>query len=471
MNCRLADLAPCFQGIIPSIIATSGRDGEPNVTYLSQVYHVDDRHVALSCQFFNKTKRNIAENPFAAVILHHPVSFEAWRLKLRFMRSELEGPLFEKMALRIQVIASHTGMAGVFRLLSADIYEVLSVEPVPGFLLPPDPVLDAASGEMPSGPLTELRGVQMISERITRADDLDSLLTGTMEALDELLGFSHAMVFLLEPSGDRLVAITNRGYGTRGIGGEVPLGEGLIGTVAEHRRMVRVAGVGSEIRYGQAIRGRVVECGESGRLSAEIPLPGLPDAQAQLGLPLLAGDRLLGVLAVESRDPLCFDDWDEAFLQILANQIAMGIDHMQATGEESEGGPHEAGAAAAAERKTKRSRTPPAPRRTRNFLYYINDDCIFVDGEYLIRNVPAKILWKILGLNQREGRTEFTNRELRLDPALGLPPIKDNLESRLILLRKRLAEKCPDVRLVSRRRGCFALELDTGFELAERKTG
>jgi hypothetical protein len=45
---RIEELAPCFQGIIPSIIATCGRDGEPNVTYLSQVYYVDAKHVAMS---------------------------------------------------------------------------------------------------------------------------------------------------------------------------------------------------------------------------------------------------------------------------------------------------------------------------------------------------------------------------------------------------------------------------------------
>ncbi|MCY3002334.1 MAG: GAF domain-containing protein [Planctomycetota bacterium] len=457
MKVRLSEMSACFQGVIPSMLATCSASGEPNVTSLSHVYLVDDRHVALSCQFFNKTRRNIAENPHATVIVYDPLKFEGYKLGLKFVRSETSGPLFDTMSLRIDAIASHTGMAGVFKLISSDVFEVQTCRRIEGFLLPAE-IADTPPKTTVPGPLTELRGLQVVSQRIARAKDLDGLLASTLEALDELLGFQHSMVLVNDDCTQRLVAIASRGYGPGSIGAEVAVGHGLIGKAAERRRMIKLTGLGTELRYGRAIRERHVECGESERLAPEVPLAGLADAQAQLALPLVCGERLVGVLAVESRDPLCFDDWDEAFLQIVASQIAMALDRMQENDEEEPA--DEVAPAPAA-----------APQRVRNFVFYRNDDCVFVDGEYLVRNIPGKILWKLLSRRAIAGQREFTNRELRLDPALGLPALKDNLESRLILLRKRLAEKCPEVRIVPVRRGRFALELDCAVELSEKDCG
>jgi hypothetical protein len=121
------EIKPAMQGVIPSHLVTCSRDGEPNASVLSQVYYVDPDHVALSHQFFNKTTRNVRENPRAVACVTHPETFETWDLELEYDHSETEGPIFEVMDMQIEAIASMTGMKGIFKLRAADVYRVVSV--------------------------------------------------------------------------------------------------------------------------------------------------------------------------------------------------------------------------------------------------------------------------------------------------------------------------------------------------------
>lgn len=92
--------------------------------------------------------------------------------------------------------------------------------------------------------------------------------------------------------------------------------------------------------------------------------------------------------------------------------------------------------------------------------YFEEDDSIFLNQDYLIKGISGRILWRMLQIHQEEGRTEFTNRELRLDPTLKLPGYKDNLESRLLLLMKRLEEKKTWLRIERSGRGRLRMILD-----------
>lgn len=456
---RIDDLPDrCFYGFVPSMIATSDRDGMPNVSYLSEIERLPGDRIALSCQFFNKTKRNVLENPRVVLEVYDPVSFEAYRIEARFSHEEAEGPLFDRMAARIAAIGSQAGMAGVFALRTADIYDVRSVERRVGFL---ESAPEAAhDGGLPdTRPRSELRALQTISQRLRSASDLDSLLAALFESLEEELGFEHAMVLFPDEEGKKLFVVGTHGYQEGEVGAEVPIGHGLVGTVARDREVVRMGVVEAELRYQRAIRGKVERMGGRGTLSPELPLPGLPDAESQLALPLVVGDRLIGVFAVESRERMAFDAWHETFLEVVSNQVASAIDSVLLRAREEE---EADGTGASAQGAVGTEHAP-----VRKLRYFVRDECLFVDDEYLIRNVPARILWYVLATHAKTGRTEFTNRELRVQSAIGLPGQRDNLESRLVLLRRRLAEKCPDLAIPSIGRGRFQLVLRTAVELGE----
>jgi hypothetical protein len=439
------DLRPCFEGAIPAVIATCARDGTPNVSYISEVHYVDPQHVALSFQFFSKTRQNVLENPRATVIVIHPDTGAQYRLAVRYLRTEESGPLFECMKAKLAGIASHAGMTGVFKLRGSDVYRVESVSEVYGTPL-----------EAPPAPEVDVTTLRTCMSRLSGARDLASLIDALLDVLQDPIGIAHAMVLMYDPRGERLYTVASRGYAESGVGAELRLGEGLIGAAAQARIPIRISHATSEFGYGRAMREDAESHGLTAGIEERIPFPGLPESQSQIAVPILAGSRLLGVLFAESPATGRFGYDEEDGFMVLAS-------HVGAVAAQLEDEP----AAAADEDRTPRRALPVprgAPLRVRR---YAENDSVFVGEDYLIKGVAGSILWRLLRAHLEEGRSEHTNRELRLDPAIRLPDLSENLEARLILLQRRLEERCPDLRIEKTGRGRFRFNVRRPVELAE----
>jgi adenylate cyclase len=440
---KLNDLHPCFEGVIPSKFATCAKDGTPNASYLSHVYFVDDKHVATSYQFFNKTRANLLENPYASLQLRHPANMKPYKLKIKYLRSEESGPLFETMAVKLDVIAAYEGMGSTFRLKAADIYEVLEIEECPQkTTYNPDMAC-------PNENLQDLELVRVISDRIARTSNTEELLDGSLEMLNKYLGLEQMIILLADAKEKTLLTHASFGYPQGGTGSEVRYGDGLIGMSAEIRRQFQVSSIREAKRYAKAVQGSTQTAG------AKIPLPGLPDPASQIATPISAAGDFLGVLAVESNTRTYWGARDLLLLSTVANMIGMGLKALEGQDEGLAPRPAESAAAPARVQKT-----------AYRFRFVEGDDFIFVNDQYLIKNIPARILRYLLSSYLKTGRTDFSNIELRAEKSLNLPDFKDNLETRLILLRKRLEEQESGVRLASTGRGKFRLEICGQVELA-----
>jgi hypothetical protein len=425
----LRPLRASLQGVIPSPFVTCSADGTPNVTYLSLVAYVDVERVATSRQFLSKSRVNLRENPQAQVIVVDPESGEQHALDLRYLHTEVEGEVFEALRANLDAVASHTGMGDVFRLRGVDIHRVeRCVRLGTGA---PEPV---RSQDL-------LEPVEQVARRLAGCTSYEEVARVALEALDDQLGLAHAILLAHDAPGGRLFAVAGSGYEASAVGAEVAVGDGLIGTAALRGRLV----VQSSLQRSQTMARAVTGSGPDPR---DVPLPGLATARSAAAVPLPLGGEILGVLYVESERAAAFVGAWEPALRLLGAHLAAALAARGALPEDPHRGPSARPAPAG----------PPA-----EVVHYAADDTVLCDGEYVVKGVPGRILWTLLREHAATGRTAFSNRELRLDESLGLPAGNDNLEARLLVLRRRLADGATPI--VLERVGRGRLELVVGRPL------
>ena len=357
-------------------------------------------------------------------------------------------------------------MEEVFRLRAADIYRVDHLErvhrPARRTVTTRRPSL-AATAWTRSAPPPWPR----CAPGSPAAPTSTSLLTATTDGLADLLGYEHSLLLLLDEEGQRLYTIASRGYDGRGHG------LGGAGRRGAHRprrgalrRPIRVGNLGQMAKY--STRGAALLRGRPASRAGPVAPRARPARRREpRGR---AGDGPGPALRA------CW--WSRAASRSPSprptRRCSAWWPALVATAVEAARSDERADDGARPPRPSRRADTaaPPAPARVLRF--FAADGSTFLDGDYLIKGVAGRLLWSLVGQHAREGRTEFTNREVRLDPTLELPAFRDNFESRLILLKRRLDEHEAPVRIERSGRGRFRLVVDEPVQLelgGERNNG
>ncbi|HEY8526913.1 MAG TPA: GAF domain-containing SpoIIE family protein phosphatase [Acidimicrobiales bacterium] len=159
----------------------------------------------------------------------------------------------------------------------------------------------ARADEAPSDRLRAIESV--IDARLARLD-METLLVELLDRVQEALDADTAAVLLHdEPSGD-LVAAAARGIEEEVRQGvRVPLGRGFAGRIAAARQPVTIADLDRADVVNPILRERGI--------------------RSMLGVPLLAGDRLLGILHVGTLESRRFTEADVELLQVAAERVAL----------------------------------------------------------------------------------------------------------------------------------------------------
>jgi hypothetical protein len=411
---ELESIRDCLRAGLPSSLATCLPDGTPHISYVSQVQYLDSERVATSRQSFNRALVHLEAAPFSQALVMRPGTGEQFRLELRYLHTATEGEEFEAMRANLDAIASQTGMGSLFRLRWLDVHTVLRCTRV----------RRASNGAQRVETHDPLVALEKFARRLERPTSYEEAAREVLDALDDLFGFRHAI----------LIAA-----------GDIEPGMGLIGMAASRRRVIVTANLARARAMADALSGAV------GR--DELELPGEAGAASAAAVPLVVGTDVLGVLYLETATPSAFAGSTEGLLRIIGAHAAAAL--------AARGTP-------AADAPVTISATDGGP--SLELVHYQFDDTVLCNSAYIVKGAPGRILWSMLSAHVDTGRTEFSNRELRLDESLGLPAGNDNLEARLLALRRRLSELDCGVALERVGRGRLELRLEHPAELTEVPT-
>jgi PAS domain S-box-containing protein len=150
--------------------------------------------------------------------------------------------------------------------------------------------------------------LESVTEEALSHLGLEDLLHALLARIVDALSVDTVVVLLLDEAENVLVARASRGLEEeveRGI--RIPLGRGFAGRIATERRPI----VLEDVDHSDVLNPILHEKG----------------IRSLLGVPLIVQGRVIGVLHVGSLTPRVFPEADVQFLQIVADRVALAIEH------------------------------------------------------------------------------------------------------------------------------------------------
>jgi PAS domain S-box-containing protein len=139
--------------------------------------------------------------------------------------------------------------------------------------------------------------------------DMSEMLAKAVNLVRERFGFYHSSIFVVDALGE--FAHLRESTGDAG---------------AQLKAAGHKLAIGSQSIVGQATgRGEAIVVNDVRKDPTYYPNPLLPDTRAELAIPLMIGDRVLGALDVQSNAVDAFTAEDISILRILADQLAVAL--------------------------------------------------------------------------------------------------------------------------------------------------
>jgi PAS domain S-box-containing protein len=150
-----------------------------------------------------------------------------------------------------------------------------------------------------------------IGKLVTSTLDLNAIFERSVNLVVERFGYYHAAIFIIDESG---------------FNAYLQEATGAAGQKLKERN--HYLPVGSKSTVGEATRsGEVVVVNNTALASLHKPNPLLPETKAETAIPLRISNRIIGALDIQSTEIDAFSEDDIAILQLLTDQIAVGIDN------------------------------------------------------------------------------------------------------------------------------------------------